>query len=65
MMNWFVRGLVWAVAGIAAVTFTVALTAGADGAAFDVPVWVPFAGMTLLFVGGSVLRRGLLDENDA
>lgn len=65
MLNWLVRGLVWAVVGIAAITFTLALTAGADSASSEVPAWVPFAGMGLLVVGGSVLRRGLLDDTDA
>ncbi len=64
MKNWLVRGLVWTIAAFAAFALTLALTASADGAAFDVPVWVPLAGMSLVFVGGTVLRRGLLDQND-
>lgn len=64
MKNWFVRGLVWTIVAFAAFALTLTLSATADGAAFDVPVWVPFAGMSLVFMGGSVLRRGLLDQND-
>lgn len=65
MKSSFVRGLVWAVVAIAAFVLVFVLTASSNGAGFDVPAWVPLAGVALLFVGGSVLRRGLLDQNDA
>lgn len=64
MKNLFVRGLVWTIVAFAAFALTLALSATAGGAAFEVPLWVPFAGMSLVFVGGSVLRRGLLDQDD-
>jgi hypothetical protein len=65
MKSWFVRAVTWSVVGIAAFALTLALTAGSNGTGFDVPAWVPLAGLALLFVGGSVLRRALLDQNDA
>lgn len=64
MKTWFVRGVVWTVVGFAAFALTLALTASADGARYEVPLWVPVAGVALLFVGGTVLRRELLDQND-
>lgn len=64
MKSWLVRVLVWTVVGFAAFSLTVTLSA-ADRSGVDVPVWVPFAGVALLVVGATVLRRGLLDQNDS
>lgn len=64
MKNLFVRGLVWATWAFAVFAVTVVLAGTSGDAAFEVPLWVPVAGLSLVFVGSSVLRRGLLDQDD-
>lgn len=64
MKNWFVRGIRRGLVVVAAFALTVVLAASSSeaGTGTSVPTWVPFAALALLFVGGSVLRRGLLDQ---
>lgn len=64
MKNWLVRGLLWCVALVAAFGFTLATTTS-SGPVVAIPNWVPFGALALLFLGGSVLRRGLLDRAEA
>ncbi len=63
MKHLFVRGLVWTTWAFAVFAMTVVLAGTAGDAAFEVPLWVPFAGLALVVAGGSVLRRGLLEQD--
>lgn len=64
MKSWLVRGLLWSIVLVAAFGFTLATTAS-SGPVVAIPSWVPFGALALLFVGGTVLRRGLLDRAEA
>jgi len=64
MKSWFVRGLAWSLVLVATVAFTFATTTS-SGPVVAIPSWVPFAGLALLFVGGAVLRRSLLEQPEA
>ncbi len=64
MKNWIVRGLVWSLVLVAAFAFSLATRSGAESVV-AVPTWVPIAAVALLFLGGTVLRRSLVEQPEA
>lgn len=61
MKSWFMKGLLWSLAVVATFAFTLA-TSTSSAPVVAIPGWVPFAGLVLLFLGWSVLRRSLLEQ---